>query len=104
MWLRGSIEKKRDLSLLWESIEKETTVGAQEGLHARPAAQFVKTAKGFSSEIVVVKGDKEANAKSSMKIMTLAAKKGDEIIIRAEGEDAEEAVDALVELMSQDEH
>jgi phosphocarrier protein HPr len=85
-------------------IEKETTVGAEEGLHARPAAQFVKTAKGFSSEIVVVKGDKEANAKSSMKIMTLAAKKGDEIIIRAEGEDAEEAVEALADLISQNEH
>ena len=42
-------------------VEKETTVGAQEGLHARPAAQFVKTAKGFSSEIMIVKGDKEAN-------------------------------------------
>ena len=50
-------------------VEKETTVGAQEGLHARPAAQFVKTAKGFSSEIVIVKDDKEANAKSSMKII-----------------------------------
>ena len=85
-------------------IEKETTVAAQEGLHARPAAQFVKTAKGFSSEIMVVKDDKEANAKSSMKIMTLAAKKGDEIVIRAEGDDAEEAVEALVALISQDEH
>ena len=85
-------------------VEKETRVGAEEGLHARPAAMFVKTAKGFSSEIVVVKGDKEANAKSSMKIMSLAAKKGDGITIRAEGEDAEEAVDALVELISQNEH
>ena len=85
-------------------VEKETTIGPQEGLHARPAAQFVKTAKGFSSEIMIVKGDKEANAKSSMKIMILGAKKGDEIVIRAEGNDAEEAVEALVELISQDEH
>ena len=85
-------------------IEKEATVGAEEGLHARPAARFVKTAKGFSSEIMIIKDDKEANAKSAMKIMTLAAKKGDEIVIRAEGEDAQEAVEALVELISQDEH
>ena len=85
-------------------VEKETTIGPREGLHARPAAQFVKTAKRFSSEIMIVKGDKEANAKSSMKIMTLAAKQGDGIVIRAEGEDAEEAVDTLVELISQDEH
>ncbi len=85
-------------------VEKETTVGPEAGLHARPAAQFVKTAKGFSSEITVIKGEKEANAKSPLKVMTLAAKKGDEITIRADGEDAEEAVDALVELISQDEH
>ena len=53
---------------------------------------------------MIVKGGKEANAKSSMKIMTLGAKKDDEIVIRAEGNDAEEAVEALVELISQDEH
>jgi phosphocarrier protein HPr len=84
--------------------ERETTVGPEAGLHARPAAQFVKTAKGFSSEIVVIKGEKQANAKSSLKIMTLGAKKGDTIVIRAEGDDAEEAVDALAELISAEEH
>jgi phosphocarrier protein HPr len=84
--------------------ERETTVGPEEGLHARPAAQFVKAAKQYSSDIVVVKGDREANAKSSLKIMTLGAKKGDQITIRAEGDDAEEAVEALAELISQDEH
>jgi phosphocarrier protein HPr len=81
-------------------VKKETMVGPPEGLHARPAAQFVKTAKGFSSEIVVIKGEKEANAKSSLKIMTLGAKQGDVVMIRAEGGDAEEAVEALAELIS----
>jgi len=85
-------------------VERETIVGPEAGLHARPAAQFVKRAKGFTSKIVVIKGQREANAKSSLKIMTLGAKKGDEITIRAEGDDAEEAVEALVELISQDEH
>ncbi len=84
--------------------ERETTVGPEEGLHARPAAQFVKTAKQFASEIVVRKGDREANAKSSLKLMTLGAKKGDAIVIRAEGDDAQEAVDALTELISVGEH
>jgi phosphotransferase system HPr (HPr) family protein len=56
-------------------VQKETVVGPEAGLHARPAAQFVKTAKGFSSDIVVIKGEKQANAKSSLKIMTLGAKK-----------------------------
>ena len=84
-------------------VEREATVGPEEGLHARPAAQFVKTAKRFSSEIVVAKGSREANAKSSLKIMTLGARKGDKLTIRAEGDDAEEAVDALVDLISADE-
>ena len=85
-------------------VESQATVGPQEGLHARPAAQFVKTAKRFSSEILVLKGERQANAKSSLKIMTLGARKGDTLTIRAEGDDAQEAVDALVELNSPDEH
>ena len=83
--------------------ERETTVGPEEGIHGRPAAQFIKTAKRFSSQIVVIKGDREVNAKSVMKITGLA-KKGEKIKIRAEGEDAEEAVDALAELISANEH
>jgi len=85
-------------------VEREATVGPEEGLHARPAAQFVKTAKRFSSEVVVVKDGREANAKSSLKIMTLGARKGDTLTIRAEGDDAQEAVEALVELISANEH
>lgn len=84
-------------------VERETTIGPEAGLHARPAARFVKTAKGFSSEIVVVKDGREANAKSSLKIMSLGAKQGQEITIRATGDDAEEAVEALVDAISQGE-
>jgi phosphocarrier protein HPr len=83
--------------------EREATVSPEEGIHGRPAAQFIKAAKRFSSQIVVIKGDREVNAKSVMK-MTGLAKKGERIIIRAEGDDAEEAVDTLVELISKDEH
>jgi phosphotransferase system HPr (HPr) family protein len=84
--------------------EKKVTLEPEEGLHARPAAEFVRKAKQFSAEITVIKGEKEANAKSPMKIMALGAKKGDEIVIRAEGDDAEEAVKTLVELVSKNEH
>ncbi len=84
-------------------VEKETVVGPEAGLHARPAAKFVKKAKEFGSEIKVVKDGREANAKSTMKIMTLSAKKDDRISIRADGDDAEAAVDALVELISAEE-
>lgn len=83
------------------SFEQRTTVAPKEGLHARPAAQFVSTAKQFVSEIVVMKDDgQQAQAKSTLKLMTLGAKQGDGIVVRAEGEDAEAAVTALVELIS----
>lgn len=81
-------------------VEKETVVGAEQGLHARPAALFVRRAKGFASEIKVIKGTREANAKSSLKLMSLAAKKGERVVISAEGPDEQAAVDALVELVS----
>ena len=84
-------------------VEREATVMPEAGLHARPASLFVKTAKQFSSSIIVVKDGREANAMSPMKLMTLGAKKGDGILIRAEGEDEEEAVDALVKLISKEE-
>ncbi|HEX2742229.1 MAG TPA: HPr family phosphocarrier protein [Rubrobacter sp.] len=83
--------------------EREATVAAEEGIHGRPAAQLVKAAKRFSSQIVLVKGNREVNAKSVLKITGLA-KKGEKITIRAEGEDAEQAVEALADLISADGH
>jgi phosphotransferase system HPr (HPr) family protein len=83
--------------------ERETTVGPEAGIHGRPAARFLKAAKGFSSDIVIVKGDRAVNAKSILKITGLA-KKGEKITIRAEGEDAEQAVETLADLISADEH
>jgi len=69
------------------------------GLHARPAAVFVKTAKGFVSDISVAKEDREVNAKSILSILTLGVNQGAEITIKAEGEDEQEAVRALQELV-----
>ena len=80
--------------------ERETVIGREEGLHARPAAEFVKKAKQFTSDIKVIKGEREANAKSTLNIMSLGAKKGEQIKLRASGDDAEEAVEALAELIS----
>ena len=83
--------------------EREVTVVPEAGLHARPAAKFVKTAKGYSSDIVVIKDGTEVNAKSSLRLMTLGAKHGDKITIRANGEDEEAAVEALAALISEEE-
>ncbi len=84
-------------------VEKEAVVVPEAGLHARPAALFVKEAKSYDSDIVVIKDGVEANAKSSLKLMTLGAKHGDKVMMRAEGEDEEAAVDALVAILSEEE-
>ncbi|MDP2577223.1 MAG: HPr family phosphocarrier protein [Gemmatimonadota bacterium] len=83
-----------------EHLEQVTIVNVY-GLHARPAAEFVKLANRFKSEIWVKKGDLEVNGKSIMGVMMLAAEKGARIEIRARGEDAEAAVSALVELVGE---
>ena len=82
-------------------VEKEAVIVPEAGLHARPAAQFVKEAKSYTSDIVVTKDGAEANAKSSLRLMTLGARQGDRVVIRAEGEDEEAAVEALAAILSE---
>ncbi len=72
------------------------TVHNKVGLHARPAAQFVRTAKQFNCDIKVTR---EANAKSILKLLTLGVNQGAVITIRAEGDDAEQALAALEALV-----
>ena len=69
------------------------------GLHARPAAQFVKLSSRFRSEVLVGRDDIEVNGKSIMGVMMLAAEQGATIVIRAVGEDADEAVRELASLV-----
>lgn len=69
------------------------------GLHARPAALFVKKAQEFSSEIFVLREDKTASAKSILAVMSLNVNQGAKITIKAEGEDASQAVEALAQLV-----
>ncbi|MDB5085864.1 MAG: phosphate transporter permease [Bacilli bacterium] len=83
--------------------EKTVTVKLRSGLHARPAALFVQQANKFSSDVFVEKQGKSVNAKSIMGIMSLAIGTGAEIVIRAEGSDADKAVDSLVEMVSVEE-
>lgn len=65
------------------------------GLHARPASELTKIASTFASEIKVISGGKEGNAKSIMNIMALGIRKDNEIIIEAIGPDAEEAIEKI---------
>lgn len=80
-------------------VEREVTVSNRQGLHARPAAEFVKVASTFESEIFVEKDELEVNGKSIMGVMMLAAEPGTTLAIRADGEDSDEAVEALVALV-----
>jgi phosphocarrier protein HPr len=68
------------------------------GLHARPAAEIVKTAARFKSDITIVRDELEVNGKSIMGVMMLAAEFGSTILLRAEGADADAALDALAAL------
>ncbi|WP_105614600.1 HPr family phosphocarrier protein [Vallitalea okinawensis] len=72
----------------------------EEGLHARPANVFTQIAKNFSSDITVLKNSDETkkyNPKSILSIMSMAAMKGDELTIVAEGEDEDQAVVGLID-------
>lgn len=79
--------------------ERTVTVKNKTGLHARPAALFVQAANKFKSEIFIEKEGKKVNAKSIMGVMSLAVFQGTSIIISAQGEDEEEAVSKLTELV-----
>ena len=69
------------------------------GIHARPAGLFVKEAAKFQSDIKIKKGEKEADAKRIFGIMGLAAKKGDEIVLTADGADEADAIVAIEEFL-----
>ena len=81
-------------------FQKTVVITAPNGLHTRPAAQFVKEAKSFESTISVEVGDKSASAKSLFKLQTLGLTQGTEVNIKAEGADEQKAVEALIELMA----
>jgi phosphocarrier protein len=78
--------------------EKTVTIVNRAGIHARPAAVLVQSAKDFNSNIYFEKGSDRINAKSIMGILTLAATYGTELKIIAEGEDEEQAVQTIVRL------
>ena len=78
--------------------EQVITISNRAGIHARPAAVLVQTAKDFTSNIYFEKGSNRINAKSIMGILTLAAAYKTEIKIIAEGEDEKQAVEAMVRL------
>lgn len=83
--------------------EREVTIGSRVGLHARPAALFVKAAREQSVPVMIAKpGGKPVNARSMLAVLALGAKGGETVFLSAEGDDAEAALDTLVALLVQD--
>lgn len=76
------------------------TIQNELGLHARAAAQFVQIANKFNAEITVSKDGEDVDGKSILSLMMLAAPIGSEIAITAEGDDAIEVLDMLIELIN----
>jgi phosphocarrier protein len=84
-------------------MERVVTVVPEAGLHARPASKFVETANQFDAEITIAPADGEqdaVNAASMLGVTGLAVKSGEDVLLVAEGEDAEAALDALEAVLS----
>jgi phosphotransferase system HPr (HPr) family protein len=79
------------------SSETLVQLPADVDLHARPAADFVRAAMAFDADIVVGHGEREADAKSLLSVLALGAKRGTTLRLRADGDDAAAAVDALAD-------
>jgi phosphocarrier protein HPr len=77
----------------------EVVLPTENGLHARPATKFVETASKFSCDVTLSKDGMVANGKSVIEILTLAAEQGSHLVICADGDDADEAVQSLSRLV-----
>ncbi|MEP7066106.1 MAG: HPr family phosphocarrier protein [Gemmatimonadota bacterium] len=80
--------------------ERTVEIVNKNGLHARPAAEIVKLSSKFQCDITIVRDDLEVNGKSIMGVMMLAAEFGSNILVRANGPDAEQAVNAIANLVA----
>jgi len=80
-------------------LERELVVQNRNGLHARPAAMFVKIAGRYRAEVWVEKDGERVNGKSIMGLMMLAAGKGSKLLILAEGADADKVIADLAQLV-----
>lgn len=83
-----------------EEISQEFTIQNAYGIHARPAAKFVKTASRFASEVFVEKSGMRVSGKSIMGLLTIEGHHGSVLKVCAKGEDAQAALEALGELIN----
>ncbi len=84
------------------AAEKNIIISNPQGLHARPAELFARLAIQFDSTIEVIRDDQRVDAKSILHVLTLGATQGTELTLQAQGDDAEAALEALVQLVESD--
>lgn len=83
---------------------REATIAAAEGLHARPAANFVKAVKDSGVDVMIAKGDNDpVSASSILAVLGMGVKQGDVVVLSADGDGADAALDALVTQLESDE-
>lgn len=81
-------------------LQQTITISNKLGLHARASAKLTKLAGSFASDVHLARGERRVNAKSIMGVMMLAAGKGTDVRLETQGEDEQEAMDALVALIN----
>ncbi len=81
-------------------VERQVVILNRLGLHARPASRFAQLASGFESKVWLIRNGESVDGKSILEVLTIACPTGTELIVRAEGPDAHQAVDALSELVA----
>lgn len=81
-------------------ISRDFTISNKLGLHARPSAQLTQAASRFAADIHISRAGRRVNAKSIMGVMMLAAGQGSTVTVEADGEDAEQAVEAIGQLIA----
>lgn len=84
------------------TMERTVTLGSKSGLHARPAALFVQQARSYQSQVTLLKGQRTADGKSILSVMTLGAQQGDQLTLQISGSDAEIALHTLARLLEGD--
>ena len=87
-----------------DTVQADVEIVNQLGLHARAAARFVEAASRFVAEVTVTNGDESVSGKSILGLMMLAAAEGTPLLLTASGPDAEQALDAIAELIAQKFH
>jgi len=96
----GLLNRKTGAEARTQKAEKEIAIVNRLGLHARPAALFVKVASRYRSDVWVKKENEEVNGKSIMGLMMLAAGQGSKLRVRCEGPDAARALDEIEQLIN----